>query len=232
MTEQFKQEILRADEVADLDPYNVRGKTKTEAARERLPSADENSTKVEKVKEGFFNNEQTKILAENKFKRFELRGRTVEEIIDKIPIEFHGLSENMNEINTIKSMQGEVAIKTNKTGFFIPDSGSKNYFKQSGMVHAYENEVVIPLGLRGVQSILGNLADYLELALINLSLFGAKYGYYYTITESKIDHYRNGRSALAVGARDPSGIHVLSSGLDYKRGDIVFAAPLIVPFRA
>lgn len=217
---------LRATEVADLDPYNVRGKASQDQARELL-MPDSMQSKENQI-ESYFNKEQRKILEINGYTIFSLQGKTVEDIIaEGLPVVYRYNSPVSGEILGIRSVKGEVAANLDFKDFFLPNSSRKSYFQQSGMVHAYENEKIIPMELRGIHAFIGNVAEYLEIALLEPELFGEKYSYNYTITETKI---LNGNQVLSLGSKDGLGIHLVSSDLNYDRGDIIFAAPLIEPF--
>lgn len=127
------------------------------------------------------------------------------------------------QFEALESRSSEVAI--NPQELFIPDSNRKTYKQQLAMVEEFSEA----LKVQGAEAILGEMPDYVELAFTHLDatgdrLFGEKYGYNYTRTNTKL-----GRSVAGVGFfyRD-DGLSV-DRWRPYGRSGRLFAAPLVVP---
>ena len=124
------------------------------------------------------------------------------------------------------SMHSEVAIKPD--ALFIPNSNNKILKQQENLVGKFSKD--LGKKVKGVEAIMGEAPDYVELAFAHLDatgdrLFGEKYGYNYARTKTPTV----GPSVAVVGRFGAvAGLDVD----DWDRGDgygDVFASPLVVP---
>ena len=123
-------------------------------------------------------------------------------------------------------MHSEVAIKPD--ALFIPNSNNKILKQQENLVGKFSKD--LGKKVKGVEAIMGEAPDYVELAFAHLDatgdrLFGEKYGYNYARTKTPTV----GPSVAVVGRFGAvAGLDVD----DWDRGDgygDVFASPLVVP---
>lgn len=143
MTEPKKDELLRAPDVADLDPYNTRGKPKHDAARELLGEEAEEA-KRPGVK---FSERQKLILAQINYRTFSLNGRDLSEEVRNIT----GFDPD-NLINT-EAYKGEIALVPQ---LYLEDSKNKTLKEQMEMLKGLE--------VSGTEATIGTVTDYINLA--------------------------------------------------------------------
>ena len=123
-------------------------------------------------------------------------------------------------------MASEVAIKPD--ALFIPKSNNKTLRQQEGMVAKFSTD--LSKKVKGVEAIIGEAPDYVELAFAHLDatgdrLFGEKYDYNYARTKTPTV----GSSVALVGhfnAVDGLVVNHWHRGLGSSD---VFASPLVVP---
>ena len=130
------------------------------------------------------------------------------------------------DFEALPSRGSEVAI--NPRELFIPGSNRKSLQEQERMVQKFSRE--LSKKIKGVEAIIGEAPDYVELAFAYLDatgerLFGEKYDYNYARTKTPTA----GSSVANVGNFDAgNGLGVYYWDRDSGRGD-VFASPLAVP---
>ena len=130
------------------------------------------------------------------------------------------------DLEALTSSYTEVAI--NPDQLFLPDSNSKTLSQQEAMVAKFSKELAKKIP--GVQAIIGEMPDYVELAFNHQAktgdyLFGQKYDYNYARTKTPT----SGSFVADVGYfRSDDGLRVDDWHADRGLSD-VFAAPLVVP---
>lgn len=124
------------------------------------------------------------------------------------------------------SMASEVALKPDT--LFIPRSNNKTLKQQEDMIAKFSTD--LGKKVKGVEAIMGEAPDYVELAFSHLEatgerLFGEKYDYNYARTKTPtVDS-----SVAHVGYFNAvDGLRVARWYRDYGRS-VVFASPLVVP---
>ena len=124
------------------------------------------------------------------------------------------------------SMISEVAIKPRTP--FIPDSNNKTQKQQEDLIIKFSNDLSVEI--KGVEAIMGEAPDYVELAFAHLDstgdrLFGENYDYNCARTKT----LTSSSSGVLVGDfRDDYGLDIDTWFPDEGDTDI-FAYPLIVP---
>jgi len=222
MPEPKKDDFQRPDEWVDQDPYNVRGKP-THKAAEELLAEDVELQAPETREEGTFTSEQTRLLEEEGYQIYTLTGESIATLKAKGFKFWSTWHEQNPQFETLQSRVGQVAIKTDPDEFFIPDSNNKTLDKQLEMVE--EQNKALSQRISGVKAILGEAADYIELAFQNNELFGEKYDYNYTRTQTPTV----GSHVATVGDFNPDNGLSVNYWHRAHGHDFVWASPLVVP---
>jgi len=134
--------------------------------------------------------------------------------------------EDYPDLEALTSRQSEVAI--NPKQLFLPDSNRKTLAEQEAMVAEFSRELTQKV--EGVEAIIGEVADYGELAFSHLDatseyLFGEKHNFDYARTKTQAA----GSYVALVGLFDPvDGLGVSSWRCGYGSDD-VWAVPLVMP---
>lgn len=127
----------------------------------------------------------------------------------------------------ISSRGTEIAFDPSPDRFFIPNSGNSTFYEQLALIEEYSDG----LGIDGTRAIMGEAADYVDLAFTYRNntgefLFGPKYDNRLARTQTSlfydkiiVGHF-DPKAGLRIGRWVPERIE----GLDH-----VFAVPLIVP---
>jgi hypothetical protein len=138
------------------------------------------------------------------------------------------------DFEDLPSRKGEVAINTSV--LFIPKSNKKTLDEQEEIVAEFSKR--LSRKIKGVEAVIGDIADYVELAFLHLdatgeNLFGEKYSddYARTVTPTA------GSYVALLGFKPDRGLIVdawaRGAGTDVfvarDAGTDVFVAPLIVP---
>lgn len=174
---------------------------------------------------GVFTTEQRRALESSGYIVHLLIGHTIAELRSAGNI-FWSKWHQGHEIEQVASMSTEVAI--NPGVLFLPRSNNKTLDEQLALVERHAEE--ISRRIPGLTAVLGNVADYAELAFDHLStgvrLFGSKYHYDYTRT-TLVGELHTAR----VGAFRGDGLEV-DICFQNEIGDNILASPLIVPAAA
>ncbi|OGH11030.1 MAG: hypothetical protein A3B38_02460 [Candidatus Levybacteria bacterium RIFCSPLOWO2_01_FULL_36_13] len=236
MTEPKKDEMMRSDQVADLDPYNQRGKPKQEAARELL--GDEPEVEEDENFDGpKFTQEQKVKLRDYGAEIFTLHGESINSLKEKGLKVWSNLDSSDFQLG-YEGHKTEVAIRLASNYLFLPDSNNKNYDEQANMVTNYSLE--LERKIPGIYASLGFPSDYAEIVLHCLTKRGLELfkgttpngGYMYTSTAmSRSESLGSGKTDsffISVGGMDEYGlgIHAFSATEDIS---FIFATPLIFP---
>ncbi len=163
-------------------------------------------------------------LVERGYRIYDSTGQSIKTLRDAGRPFWSTWHQDYPELEAAQSRYSEVAI--DPENLFLPDSNRKNLKDQEDMVR----EFLKNLKVDGVEAIVGEMPDYVELAFNHLDatdgrLFGEAYGYNYTRTitpTSEVDVARVG------GFDADNGLHVGQWGRVDGNGAL-FVAPLIVP---
>gem|GEM_PF-1303094 len=134
--------------------------------------------------------------------------------------------EEYPDFENLPSRLTEIAIDPQE--LFLPNSNRKTLAEQEKMIAKYSEKLAKEVP--GVQAILGEAPDYVELAFLHLDatderLFGEKYDYRYTRTKTPTV----GSNVALVGHfYAQRGLHVGNWVRDRRLGR-VWASPLVVP---
>ena len=139
--------------------------------------------------------------------------------------------EDHPDFEAFSSRRSEVAIPRDPKKLFLPNSNNKTLVQQEAMVVEFSQE--LGRKVTGVQTVIGEAPDYVELAFAHLDktrdegkkdyLFGENYNYNYARTKTPtVD------SLVADVGFCAGGLDVGSCHREYGHDD-VFAAPLVVP---
>lgn len=135
-----------------------------------------------------------------------------------------------HDFENLASRLSEVAIHPDPEQFYLPNSNKKTLSQQEELVGRFSEQLRTDKEIKGVEAIIGGVADYTELAFAHLDrtrerLFGEKYGYRYTRTNTPTV----GSGVAIVGDFDARfGLYVS----DWSRDDgdpRVWVSPLVVP---
>ena len=171
-----------------------------------------------------FSKEAREALDQRGFKVYELTGQSIKTLREQDGHPFRSTwHQSYPEFEALSSRHSEVAIDPKK--LFIPRSNDKTLTQQLDAVASYSKT----LQISGVEAVLGQAADYAELAFAHLDktgerLFGEKYDYEYTRTQTRVE---GGVADVGYFCAD-GGLGVSDWGPDH-RGGYIFAAPLVVP---
>ena len=130
------------------------------------------------------------------------------------------------DFEALTSRLSEVAIDPNK--LFLPDSNNKTLVEQEKMVEEFSQK--LSKKVEGVEAIIGEAPDYVELAFVHLDatgeyLFGKKYNFDYARTKTQA----GGPCVVRVGYFRPDyGLYVSFWDRVHGYGN-VWAASLVVP---
>lgn len=132
------------------------------------------------------------------------------------------------DFEALTSIHSEVAIHPDPKKFFLPNSQSKIFDQQEKMIT--EHSAKVGKTIHGVEAIMGEVADYIELTFQHLDktgerLFGEKYGYNYTRTKTPTF----GSSVAYVGYFSADGGPGVVHWIRGSRFGDVGVAPLVVP---
>lgn len=129
------------------------------------------------------------------------------------------------DFEALTSRLSEVAI--NSSQLFLPDSNNKTLAEQEKMVEEFSQK--LSKKIEGVEAIIGEAPDYVELTFAHLEatgeyLFGKKYNYGCARTKTPTSRYR----VAFVGSFDGSSLSVFQW---FRRCRIpsAWAVPLVVP---
>ena len=171
---------------------------------------------------GRFSEKARKALEEKGFIILELTGQSIKTLRDagnKISSTWY---KDYHEFEGHTSSLSQVAILPE---LFLRDSNNKTFAEQEKLVAEFSKN----LNIRGVKAIIGDTADYVELAFSDPEktggpLFGEKFGYNYT----RIRNKTTGNNDAYVGRLDPEdGLHVINGDRD-ARHEFLFVAPILV----
>lgn len=174
-----------------------------------------------------FSDEARERLAKERYIIYSLTGQSIKTLKDAGRPFWSTWHQDYPDFEALQSRLSEVAI--NPSQLFLPKSNSKTLDQQSEMVARLSQD--ISRKVPGVEAIIGEAPDYVELAFTHLDatgkrLFGKDYNYDYA------------RTVTAVGSNVADvGSFLAGVGLDVDRwqpGDRhsgLWAAPLVVPSR-
>ncbi len=136
------------------------------------------------------------------------------------------------DFEALPSRLSEVAFNPEK--LFLPNSNRKTLSEQEALIAKFSEGLSKGKNrIPGVEAVMGEAPDYVELAFTHLQetgdrLFGEKYGYNYARTKTP-----TGGSYVGRVGRFDAGYGLDVHNGDRGRGrDSVFAAPLVVPAKA
>src|SRR3989344_8804148 len=107
MSESKKDDFLRSNQVADLDPYNVRGKP-THKTAEELLAEDVELQAPETGEEGTFTSEQRRLLEEEGYQIYTLTGESIQTLKAKGFKFWSTWHEQNPQFETLQSRVGQV----------------------------------------------------------------------------------------------------------------------------
>lgn len=215
-----KRDILKQNQVADLDPYGKRHAVVD--AKDLLREEIIEEAQPEEDLEGIitFTPETKQKLEELGYTILTLHGETRESLKEK------GMKESVKSLditNDSHSRKSQIAVMLNQNGEFgLEGSGNNSRTEQAILVDAYSAKVHYQIDDIVVTP--GTAMDYMELAFQNPNMFGGKYVRSYTSLSSF------GASAggdICVGVLD-SGIDVILLNSRVGRGEVIIA-PLLYP---
>lgn len=155
----MKEFSLRANEVADLDPYNIRGMPKIEVARELV---NPEALQIER-----FTDQQKEKLQELEYRIFTLHGETLGSLVDKGAIIIWNWDDSKIDFN--KSYTSEIAIANKHF------AGFSRYDEQVRELIKFERKIRKSLGDDGeeIEAVIGRAQDYAELFYQDPEIFDA-----------------------------------------------------------
>lgn len=185
-----------------------------------LPVAPVEVPQVELVR---FSPEQREALEAKGFRVYELTGQSIASLRAQGKPFWSTWHRSYPDFESLTSRHSEVAIDPKK--LFLPRSNNKTLEQQLAAVKKFSDG----LRIQGVETLLGQVPDYTELAFAHLDktgqrLFGEKYDYNYTRTQTRVES-----GVAGIGGFDAdSGLHVDRWDPDVRGGSLR-AAPLVVP---
>jgi len=188
-----------------------------------LPTVARTAVETEAPEIQRFSTEAREALEARGFVVYELTGQSIKSLRDQRHPFWSTWHKDYPQFEALPSRKSEVAIDPSK--LFIPRSNNKTLAEQLEAVRKFSDGLNIP----GVEAVLGEAADYTELAFTHLDktgkrLFGSDYGFNYTRTQTRVE-------GLVASVGDLYADHGLDVDHWYpsnRHGDL-FAAPLVVP---
>jgi len=175
-----------------------------------------------------FTSEQQMILERKNFIIYQLTGQSVVSLREQ-GYPFWSYWYEDEPLEAVVSFRTEVAI--NPHTFFLPKSNEKTLDEQLSMMEEFSRK--IESDVAGTIAILGNVADYTELAFVHLRkkgqrLFGKDFDYHYTRTTTPVDE---SLVALVGCFEDDGGLSIdFNHKNDCYRS--VWVVPLVIPASA
>lgn len=170
----------------------------------------------------YFTAEQKILLRNRKYTIFNLNQESMTTLEKKGMRFWSTWHVGNSNFESLSSRKGEVAVLLDPDKFFLADSNNKTYQEQVDMVKEYS--LKIQQKISGVEAIIGNAADYLELAFLNANLFGEEYKRHYTRSNTPTFlHF------ALVGNRDLNGFLSVPDWASDARDPSIWVAPLVVP---
>ncbi|OGH11140.1 MAG: hypothetical protein A3B38_03120 [Candidatus Levybacteria bacterium RIFCSPLOWO2_01_FULL_36_13] len=159
----MKEFNLRADEVADLDPYNVRGLKTQDQAKELL--TPESNSQIDR-----FTNQQKDKLQELEYRIFTLHGETLGSLVEKGAKISWAWDDSKIDFN--RSYSSEVAIANKHF------AGFSRYDEQVRELIKFERKIRESLSEDGeeIKAVIGRAQDYAELFYQDPEIFNATGG--------------------------------------------------------
>ncbi len=193
-----------------------------------LPSIQGTSRELPTLEIVRFAPEARKKLTEAGYAIHALTGRSIKTLQDAGKPFWSTWHKDYPELEAMRSRLSEVAV--NPAQLFLPDSNGKTLAEQEEMVKKFSQGLAKKGKIDGVEAVIGEMPDYVELAFTHLEatgdrLFGQKYGYNYARTKTPTSE-----SYVAdVGRFHADGGLRVSYWLRGRGNGLVFAAPLVVP---
>lgn len=217
-------------ELVQRQKGNIHGAEMAKVLRDQygdvpLPqSIQDVSREVPTLKIARFTSETRQKLEEAGYRVHALTGQSIKTFHDAGKPFWSTWHRDRPELEAMTSRLSEVAV--NPDQLFLPDSNRKTLKEQEAMVKKFSKALKID----GVEAIVGEMPDYVELAFTHFDttgerLFGQKYNYNYARTKTPT----SGSNVAHVGHFSAdNGLRVSNWNRDRGYGG-VFAAPLVVP---
>jgi len=180
-------------------------------------------SETEKTETKRFSNEARKALEKEGYVVYELTGQSIASLREQGKPFWSTWYKDYPDFEALTSRKSEVAI--NPKQFFLPKSNNKTLGEQQALVERFSTDIFAKVS--GVEAVLGEVSDYTELAFLSPEkqrLFGEKYDYNYTRTQTRV-----WSDVAIVGDFLPGGGLLVDYWHPGRRHDFLFAAPLVVP---
>lgn len=169
---------------------------------------------------------QTRALEKEGYLVYELSGQSIRSFKEAGRPFQSTWHKDYPHLENLTSSKTEFAIDPQK--LVLPKSNNKTLKEQEEMVREFS--LRLARKIPGVEAIIGESPDYVELVFLHLDktgqrLFGEKYDYSFTRTKTPVDS-----SSIAVGNFQAEyGLEVFRCRSDEDRRVGVWIAPLVVP---
>lgn len=173
-----------------------------------------------------FSSETRKALEKEGYIVYELNGGSIKSFKESGRPFYSTWHKDHPDIENQPSRKGEVAVNPKK--LVLPNSNNKGFAKQEKMVEEFGLELARKIP--GVQAIIGEGSDYVELTFLHFDktgerLFGEMHDYSFTRTKTLV-----GKGSVAVGnfsAKNGLEVFLCRDPEDLRVG--IWIAPLVVP---